>query len=161
MTFEELQRLSPNRDAMPPHEQLGVIFHHSELGFDETIALMLKPASKVSYHCLIGANGIRCRLVPDSQIAWHAGASAFRGRSRCNDFMLGVAFAGSTYRAPLTREQIASALDWLRPRWKARRWTIDWITDHRQVSPGRKSDLSPVEWERLRAAICAQLGTTP
>ncbi len=161
MPYEEFQRLSPNRDVDPPNEQLGVVYHHSELGFDETIALMLKPASRVSYHCLIGANGIRCRLVPDPQVAWHAGASAFRGRSRCNDFMLGVAFAGSTDRAPLSRDQIASALDWLRPRWSARGWGIGCITDHRQVSPGRKSDLNPAEWERLRAAICAEFESTP
>ena len=161
MPYEEIERLSPNRDTEPPHEQLGVLFHHSELGFDETVALILLPASKVSYHCLIGANGIRCRLVPDSQVAWHAGASAFRGRSRCNDFMLGVAFAGDTYRAPLTRDQIASAIDWLRPRWAARAWTIRWISDHRQVSPGRKEDLNPIEWGRLQAAIKAQFGSTP
>jgi AmpD protein len=158
--YEEFERLSPNRDVEPPHEQLGVLYHHSELGFDETVALMLMPASKVSYHCLIGANGIRCRLVPDSQVAWHAGASQFRGRSRCNDFMLGVAFAGNTYRAPLTRDQIASALEWLRFRWKAREWKIEWIADHRQVSPGRKNDLNPHEWERLRVAVCSEFGTT-
>jgi AmpD protein len=122
---------------------------------------MLNPSSKVSYHCLIGANGIRCRLVPDVQVAWHAGASAFRGRGRCNDFMLGVAFAGSTYRAALTRDQIDSALDWLSPRWKARGWTLDWMTDHRQVSPGRKNDLNPAEWDRLRASIGARFGSTP
>ncbi len=30
------------------------------------------------------------------------------------------------------------------------------MTDHRQVAPGRKDDLNPAEWERLRAAIAAR-----
>jgi AmpD protein len=158
VAFQEQERRSPNRDIKPPHERLGVLFHHSAMGFDETIALMIRKESKVSYHCLIGANGIRVRLVPDPEVAWHAGGSFFRGRTRCNDFLLGLAFAGDTYAAPLTPEQIASALEWLAPRWAARKWSMDWMVDHRQVSPGRKNDLNPVEWERLRAAIDKRFG---
>jgi len=156
MPFFEFERLSPNRDADPVHEQLGVVFHHSELGFDETIARMLLPESKASYHCLIAADGTRCTLVPDLQIAWHAGASGFMGRSRCNDFLLGVAFAGDTRLSPLTDAQLGSALEWLAGRWSRRGWTPDLITDHRQISPGRKRDLEPAEWLKLHAAIVAR-----
>src|SRR5476651_110817 len=114
MPFREFGRPSPNRDASA-HERLGALFHHSERGFTETIALMSDPASEVSYHCLIDHDGTRCTLVPDAEVAWHAGASRFLGRSRCNDFLLGVAFAGDTYAAPLSGAQIASALEWLAP----------------------------------------------
>jgi AmpD protein len=31
------------------------------------------------------------------------------------------------------------------------------MTDHRQIAPGRKDDLAPAEWARLRAAIVARL----
>jgi AmpD protein len=155
--FPEFERLSPNTDRAVPHEQLGVVFHHSVLGFEATVARMLRPESQVSYHCLIRADGARCTLVPDGQVAWHAGASQFLGRSRCNDFMLGVAFAGDTYREPLTEAQIASAIEWLRPRWGSRRWTLERMTDHRQVAPGRKDDLNPVEWNRLQSALAAAL----
>ncbi|HWA10625.1 MAG TPA: N-acetylmuramoyl-L-alanine amidase [Opitutaceae bacterium] len=158
MPFPEISRLSPNRDEAPPHEQLGVLFHHSVSSFDDTIARMLDPSSKVSYHCLIGLDGSRCALVPDGQIAWHAGASSFRGRGRCNDFLLGVAFAGDTNHAPLTATQVASALEWLDQRWARRRWDAGWMTDHRQVSPGRKDDLHPQEWARLHAAIVKKFG---
>jgi AmpD protein len=152
MAFRELERPSPNRGPAA-HERLGVLFHHSGLGFDETIRRMTDPASQVSYHVLIGADGTRCALVPETQVAWHAGASRFLGRDRCNDFLLGVAFAGDTYRAPLTDGQIASALGWLEARWEPLGWDPGRITDHRQASPGRKSDLNPVEWDRLAAAI--------
>lgn len=156
MPYPEHQRLSPHCDATPPHEGRGVVFHHSVLGFEETIAHMVRPESRVSYHCLIAPGGERCRLVPDERIAWHAGVSRFGGRERCNLFLLGLAFAGDTYREPLTPPQLESALEWLAPRWRARGWTIDAMTDHRQVAPDRKDDLNPAEWARLRAAIAAR-----
>jgi len=154
--FPEFTRPSPNFSAAPPHEQLGVLVHHSVMSFDATIARMLDPASEVSYHCLIAPDGARCTFVADEHVAWHAGASTFLGRSRCNDFLLGLAFAGDTYAAPLTAAQLASALEWLAPRWLRGAWTLDRVTDHRQVSPGRKDDLNPAEWSRLRAAIAAR-----
>jgi len=155
MAFREFERPSPNRGTAA-HEGLGVLFHHSGLGFAETVARMLDPESRVSYHCLIDADGTRCALVPDAQVAWHAGASRFLGRDRCNDFLLGVSFAGDTYLAPLSGGQIASALEWLEARWARLGLGMDRITDHRQVSPGRRRDLNPAEWDRLYAAVAAK-----
>lgn len=161
VAFPELSRPSPNHSLVPPHERLGVVFHHSVLGFEETIAHMLRPESKVSYHCLIAADGTRCTLVADEQVAWHAGLSQFHGRTGCNAFLLGVAFAGDTYREALTGPQIASALEWLEARWAARGWAVEWMTDHRQVAPGRKDDLNPPEWDRLHAALTARFAGWP
>jgi AmpD protein len=153
MSFPEISRPSPNYATAPAHGRLGVCFHHSVLDFDAALARLTDPASEVSYHCLIAPDGTRAALVADEHIAWHAGASAFLGRTRCNDFLLGVAFAGDTYRAPLTDAQLASALEWLAPRWAAHGWTAERMTDHRQIAPGRKDDLAPAEWARLHAAI--------
>lgn len=153
MRFREFTQLSPNCDPAQTHEKLGVLFHHSVMDFDATIAHLLRPENKVSYHCLIAPDGTRCTLVPDEHIAWHAGASTFLARTRCNDFLLGVAFAGDTYRAPLTEAQLASALEWLSPRWTAYRWTPSRMTDHRQVAPTRKDDLNPPQWTRLQALL--------
>ena len=153
MPFPEFTRLSPNHDLAPPHECAGVLFHHSVAPFADALTRLLDPASKVSYHALIDSDGTRCTLVLDRHIAWHAGASSFLGRTRCNDFLLGLAFAGDTCAAPLTPAQLASALEWLASRWTRYGWTPDRMTDHRQVSPGRKDDLAPAEWARLHAAI--------
>lgn len=153
MFFAAIERWSPNYAVSPEHEQLGVCFHHSVSDFDATIELMLRPESQVSYHCLIAPDGTRCTLVRDEHIAWHAGASTFHGRSRCNDFLLGVAFAGDTTVAPLTHPQVASAIEWLEPRWHARGWTLADITDHRHISPGRKADLDPAAWAFLMASL--------
>jgi AmpD protein len=67
-----------------------------------------------------------------------------------------VAFAGDTRAAPLTSAQLASALDWLAPRWRTHGWALGRMTDHRQIAPGRKDDLAPAEWTRLRSVIAAR-----
>lgn len=159
MSYIQFSAVCPHFDSTPAHERLGLLVHHSVLNFQDTIALMLKPESKVSYHVLIDHDGTRCDLVPDDRIAWHAGESTFLGRARTNHFLLGLAFAGDTYRTPLSDAQIDSALEWIAPRWNAFRWTLEHITDHRQVSPGRKDDLNPVEWSRFIAAVAARFVT--
>jgi len=162
MPFAEFTQLSPHFDASRLHERMGVLFHHSVMSFEDTLALMCGTTREVSYHCLIANDGTRCRLVTDEHIAWHAGASTFFGRNRCNDFLLGLAFAGDTYAAPLTADQIASTLEWLTPRWHPYGWSMERMIDHRQVAPGRKDDLNPAEWARLYAAIQKQFaGKSP
>ena len=156
MPFPEQDRPSRHFDPTGVNERLGVCFHHSVLDFEAAIARLQNPATRATYHVLIDTDGTRARLVEDHRIAWHAGVSSFLGRTHCNAFLLGVSFAGDTYAAPLTEAQIASALDWLAPRWHAHAWTSAVMTDHRQVAPGRKDDLNPVEWTRLLAAISAR-----
>lgn len=158
MGFREFDAPSPNFAEAPAHERLGVCFHHTVMPFADTLAHMARRESRVSYHVVIDRDGARARLVRDEDVAWHAGVSSFRGRSHCNAFLLGLAFAGDSYAAPLTQPQLESALEWLDARWTRLGWTPDWMTDHRQISPGRKNDLAPPEWERLRAQIVESFG---
>lgn len=158
MAFPEFDAPSPHFSAAPPHERRGVCFHHTVLSFAETIAFMQSAASRVSYHLVVAPDGTRARLVAEDRVAWHAGVSTFQGRSGCNAFLLGVAFAGDTRAAPLTGPQLASVCEWLAPRWTARGWNLGWMTDHRQIAPGRKDDLAPAEWERLRGILAARFG---
>ena len=58
---------------------------------------------KVSAHFLIRRGGELIQLVPCAKRAWHAGASSWRGRERCNDFSVGVELEGAddqAYAAP-------------------------------------------------------------
>lgn len=156
MPFAEIDVPTPNFATEPAQERLGVCFHHTVLSFADTLAHMARPESRVSYHVVIAADGTRARLVADEHVAWHAGVSSFQGRDHCNAFLLSLSFAGDTHTAPLTDAQIASALEWLARRWTVNGWSLDWMTDHRQIAPGRKDDLAPAEWARLRAAIAAR-----
>lgn len=151
--YPESFRESPHFDAEPAHARRGVVIHHTVMPFQATIDFMVSPSSKVSYHVVISKTGERCQLVRDEHIAWHAGVSSFQGQPHCNLFMLGLAFEGDTYREPLTSAQLGSAEEWLAPRWSRYSLTPERIVDHRQVAPGRKDDLNPVEWERLSRAL--------
>src|SRR5438874_11978425 len=49
---------------------------------------------RVSSHFLVRRDGELVQFVPVERRAWHAGASNWRGRERCNDFSIGVELAG-------------------------------------------------------------------
>jgi AmpD protein len=140
--------------AMRPQ---GVVFHSTYGAAAGSLSWIKNPTSRVSYHTLIFPDGTRHHVVPLNRVAWHAGASSFRGRSGCNGFMAGVAFEGDLYRRDLTADELASAVEFVgreAPRWG---WTLPWITDHRTVSPGRKVDIPPAVLEQLRDALAPVL----
>jgi AmpD protein len=45
---------------------------------------------KVSAHFLVRRDGALVQFVSCVRRAWHAGASSWRGRARCNDFSVGI-----------------------------------------------------------------------
>jgi AmpD protein len=155
-TEETLQ--SPNITKGRAIVPQGVVFHHTCGTWEGDRSWLLSPASKVSYHCIINRDGSRRVFAQDNQRAWHAGVSSWKGRSNCNDFMLGIAFTGDTYPDRqfgrlLSSVEIRSALDWLAPRIQKYVLKFDMITDHRNISPGRKDDLNPSEWLKLKSRI--------
>ncbi|MFX8393273.1 N-acetylmuramoyl-L-alanine amidase, partial [Acinetobacter baumannii] len=44
----------------------------------------------VSAHVCVFRDGTGTQYVPFDRRAWHAGRSCFEGRSRCNDFSIGI-----------------------------------------------------------------------
>ena len=106
---------------------------------------------KVSSHFLIRRDGEIVQFVPCRQRAWHAGASSWQGRSRCNDFSIGIELEGSDY-VPFTDRQYA-ALARLTRRLQ-REYPICSVAGHSDIAPGRKTDPGPYfDWPRYRAAI--------
>ncbi len=108
---------------------------------------------RVSAHFLIRRRGELLQFVPCDLRAWHAGVSSWGGRSRCNDFSIGVELEGTDDRA-------YSAAQYLRLAWLTRalqaRYPITGITGHGDIAPGRKTDPGPAfDWPRYRALIPA------
>lgn len=52
---------------------------------------------RVSAHFFIRRDGTLTQFVSCRDRAWHAGASSFEGRDRCNDFSLGVELEGTDF----------------------------------------------------------------
>jgi N-acetyl-anhydromuramoyl-L-alanine amidase len=158
---------SPNCDARPPGVGVELIVLHGislppgEYGGDGIARLFtnrLDPAAhpyyatiaqlRVSAHFLVRRCGELVQFVACSQRAWHAGASCWNGRERCNDFSIGIELEG-TDDEPYEDGQYAALgrlLDALRAR-----YPIAAIVGHRDIAPGRKTDPGPAfDWARVQ-----------
>jgi N-acetyl-anhydromuramoyl-L-alanine amidase len=112
----------------------------------ETIA-----GTKVSTHFLIRRDGKLLQFVPCAKRAWHAGESSWKGRSRCNDFSIGIELEG-TGAAPFTTLQYRRLAALTRA--LQARYPIRDIVGHSDIAPGRKTDPGPhFDWERYRRMV--------
>jgi AmpD protein len=108
---------------------------------------------RVSAHYLIRRDGALIQYVDPDKRAWHAGESSWKGRSRCNDFSIGVELEGAD-DVPFAEPQYES-LARLTRELQARYGALD-IAGHSDIAPGRKTDPGPwFDWERYRALILA------
>ena len=109
---------------------------------------------RVSSHLLIRRDGELVQYVPLHRRAWHAGASRFDGRERCNDFSIGIELEGAD-DTPYDDRQYARLIEVsavIRAVYPA--ITAGRVTGHADIAPGRKSDPGPAfDWPRYRAAL--------
>ncbi len=105
----------------------------------------------MSAHFLVRRDGSVVQFVPVERRAWHAGASSWRGRIRCNDFSVGIELEGSE-AAPFEDAQYAALVSLIQ---KLRNTLpIRDIAAHSEVAPGRKTDPGAhFDWARLLAGL--------
>jgi Negative regulator of beta-lactamase expression len=108
-------------------------------------------ALKVSSHFLIGRAGDVVQFVPVERRAWHAGASSWRGRSRCNDFSVGIELEGSD-DSPFEDVQYRELAELIAR--LAATLPLKAIAAHSEIAPGRKTDPGArFDWTRLLTAL--------
>ena len=104
----------------------------------------------VSTHLVIGRQGEVYQLVPFDKRAWHAGESEFEGRSRCNDFSIGIELIGPE-EGPFTDRQYQSLAKVCSEIYVSYAIEPGHIVGHREIAPGRKIDPgTDFEYERIR-----------
>ncbi len=161
---------SPNRDARPSGARIDLLVIHNislppgcfgghavEELFSNRLDCGRHPAFaplrglRVSAHFLIRRRGELLQFVPCDLRAWHAGVSSWAGRSRCNDFSLGVELEGTDQRA-YTRAQYRRLARLTRA--LQERYPIADIVGHSDIAPGRKTDPGPAfDWRAYRALL--------
>ena len=108
----------------------------------------------VSSHLLIRRDGQVVQFVPFQERAWHAGVSALAGRTRVNDFSIGIELEGSD-SGPFEEAQyrtLTEATRALRAAYPA--ITPARIVGHADIAPGRKTDPGVYfNWARYRRAV--------
>ena len=161
---------SPNRDARPDRTAISLVVLHGislppgRFGGDGIARLFtnrLDPRAhpyyatiagmKVSAHFLIRRDGELIQFVGCFERAWHAGASAWKGRERCNDFSIGIELEGvdDTAYAAAQYTMLARLIRVLR-----RKFPIGDIVGHGDIAPGRKTDPGPAfDWARLHRLL--------
>ena len=106
---------------------------------------------KVSAHFFVRRDGRIIQFVSCMKRAWHAGESCWQGRSRCNDFSLGIELEGSD-TVPFTDAQY-NALHRLTQALRAV-YPIRGIAGHSDIAPQRKTDPGICfDWARYLAAL--------
>jgi len=103
---------------------------------------------EVSAHALIRRDGQIIQLVSFNDRAWHAGASCYEGRERCNDFSIGIELEGSDHQ-PFEEQQYQALSELTHtlidhyPKLSKKT-----ITGHSDIAPERKTDPGPFfDWE--------------
>ena len=155
-TYDERRVSTPNkgRHSIKPE---AVVLHHSDGSYLGGCDWIMRPESKVSYHVLIARDGRRTVFANDTDRCWHAGVSSWHGRKDLNSWSLGVSWEGNTYDRPLEDAAMDSAVEYLVPRLKKWNIPLNLVVTHQQVSPNRKTDISPAEAARFKSRLKAAL----
>ncbi len=140
-----------------------IVIHYTAEDFSSSLATLTD--REVSAHYLIprqlpqrAGKGVIWQLVPEQQLAWHAGPSFWRGASRINDTSIGIELVNQGYRRtltglewqPFTAAQITTLEALLRD--VAQRYGIapENIVGHSDIAPQRKQDPGPLfPWQQL------------
>lgn len=164
---------SPNADLRPDKNDISLLVIHNislppeQFGgpfIEQLFSNCLNPEDhpyfrgiyklEVSSHLLIDRQGNITQFVPFDKRAWHAGASNFQGRERCNDFSIGIELEGADHIA-FTAEQyavLAEVSQQIIDHYPM--MTADRIVGHSDIAPGRKTDPGEAfDWQRYKQLL--------
>ena len=165
---EERYVASPNCDTRPVGSPVEVLVIHSISlppgkfggpGIEQLFCNTLNPDEdpfyreirdlKVSAHVLIRRDGELVQFVSFNQRAWHAGQSYCEGRTRVNDFSIGIELEGAD-NLPFEDAQYESLARLTRAILQAYPAIVPQrIYGHSDIAPGRKTDPGPLfDWKR-------------
>ncbi len=154
---------SPNfNQRRSPNDITAVVIHSTANNrLQGVIDWFNNPNSQVSAHYTVGKDGKIVQHVKDSDRAWHAGSSVWKGRNSVNDYAIGIELVNlndgqDTY--PEAQHQATVALcAYLCYTYNIR---VDDIMGHLDIAlpPGRKSDPRGYDLNRLRREVTAMVG---
>ncbi|KAA6103928.1 MULTISPECIES: N-acetylmuramoyl-L-alanine amidase [Pantoea] len=140
-----------------------VVIHYTAEDFPSSLATLTD--RNVSAHYLIpqqppqkNGAGVIWQLVPENQLAWHAGPSFWRGATRINDTSIGIEIVNDGYRRtltgrqwqPFTAAQITALIALVRDISQRYGISPENIVGHSDIAPQRKQDPGPLfPWQQL------------
>lgn len=159
-----IERPSPNHGPRPAGTAISVLVLHytGMVSAEAALERLTAPEAGVSAHYLIDRAGELYSLVPETERAWHAGVSRWRGVCDINSASVGIElenkgheFGPEPYPAAQMETLVAVAGDIVaRHGIEARN-----VVGHSDVAPSRKQD--PGEWFDWAALAAEGIGLWP
>lgn len=150
---------SPNYRTPPTQRQISCVVVHATAtsGLDSPKEWLCNPQSDVSAHYLIGLDGTILHLVHESNIAYHAGESEWKGVPQVNHYSVGIELVNANDGVmPYPEEQLAACAALVAAVCLDYGVKLEDVVGHLDVAPGRKTDPAAFPWDdfrgRLRAA---------
>ena len=168
-TYKEIDYPTPNIDPDSVNKVEGVILHHTaEPTVERSLEVLTSLQKKVGTHVVIDKDGTRYIMCSPETVTYHAGRSILNGKEGCNYFTIGIEFQGNTLEAPLTQDQINSAIEYLKPIIAKYHIPISNIVTHEMVRQAYKRkypekrcygkvDITQKEYARFMKALKTEL----
>lgn len=151
---------SENQDS----RVLYLVLHYTVGDFDNALKVLTKPSNRpVSSHYLVRDVPVKTyQLVDESQRAWHAGPSFWRGHSNLNASSIGIEIVnpgqiksadGSVVYAPFSQAQIDEVLALCKEIVARHKIRPERIVGHSDIQPQTKQDPGPAfPWKQFADA---------
>lgn len=154
---------SPNFNQRRSPTDITAIVIHSTANnrLQGVIDWFNNPNAQVSAHYTIGKDGKIVQHVRDTDRAWHAGQSVWKGRNSVNDYSVGIELVNlNDGQDPYPEAQHQANVALCAHLCYIHNIKIDDIMGHLDIAlpPGRKSDPRGYDLNRLRREVAAALG---
>ena len=134
------------------HAPITTIVLHATAGKSASSSIAWLRKIKLSYHYIIERDGTVFKCVPYSRVAFHAGKSLGPQGENVGEYSIGISFANMDDGSePYTAEAVA-ACNALIAELSGAIPSLKWITRHKDISPGRKTDPGvSLKFDRINA----------
>jgi hypothetical protein len=154
---------SPNFNQRRSPTDITAIVIHSTANnrLQGVIDWFNNPNAQVSAHYTIGKDGKIVQHVRDTDRAWHAGQSVWKGRNSVNDYAIGIELVNlNDGQDPYPAAQHQANVALCTHLCYIHNIKVDDIMGHVDIAlpPGRKSDPRGYDLNRLRREVAATLG---
>jgi len=139
---------SPNVGGLTKNHKYIIIHYTAADTASSAIGWMASSESKVSAHLHIDREGEIVQLVDFNKVAWHAGASFWKGINGLNSYSVGIELQ-NTGKQEYTEKQLESCKDVCKL--LVSNYGFEEILGHSDIAPGRKTDPGkqfPMDWLR-------------
>jgi N-acetylmuramoyl-L-alanine amidase len=124
-----------------------IILHHTAT-VEGTIKGVLRQLTTgpVSCHYVVDTNGDCYKIGRNSDILWHAGESSWSTLKNMNNYAVGIEIVGPQSNGGFSNPQRATVAQLVQELMRDLRIPRENVLRHKDVSPGRKTDVSDRFW---------------